>query len=519
MHLVRGLTLPATMALVVGTVIGTGVFIKTAIMAQDTGSAAVVLLAWIAAGVLSMCGALTYAELGAMLPHAGGEYVYLRHAYGELAAFLFGWMRFVVGRNGIDRHSRRRLRDVSLGHRPDDVRVGQLALHAARADDRLAVRIEAGRRRRRDHVLRRDQLPDGGVRRPGAVVAHRSEARRHRRGHRRRVRRFGHGRLVTSRRDGHGEQQWRVGVRSRHARGAVGLRRLEQHADGGRRGEGPGRNVPFALIGGMAVVMLIYCTANLAYFYALPFGDVVTANSTRYREALPVATKAAQTVFGDGGGRLISLAFIFSALGALNGATLTGARVPYAMARDGVFFSKVGVLSQRTRVPVYALLLQAAWASGLAISGTFDQLSDYVIFASWIFYGLVTSSVFVLRRKMPDAPRPYERWVIRSCRWSFVLVAAWLVVNTLVNRPVESVAGLVADRAGPPPLLLLTGSRLLCSVASSFVEQANIGFIAKAPVARVSGDFVKDARSRRAGARSGSRRERRSESGPAPDLR
>src|SRR5690349_19127879 len=99
-HLVRGLSLPATTALVVGTVIGTGVFIKTAIMAQDTGSASTVLLAWVAAGVLSMCGALTYAELGAMLPHAGGEYVYLRHAYGELAAFLFGWMRFVVGGTG-----------------------------------------------------------------------------------------------------------------------------------------------------------------------------------------------------------------------------------------------------------------------------------------------------------------------------------------------------------------------------------------------------------------------------------
>src|SRR4029450_2750496 len=99
-RLVRGLTLPATTALVVGTVIGTGVFIKTAIMAQDTGSASMVLLAWIAAGILSMCGALTYAELGAMLPHAGGEYVYLRQAYGELAAFLFGWMRFVVAGTG-----------------------------------------------------------------------------------------------------------------------------------------------------------------------------------------------------------------------------------------------------------------------------------------------------------------------------------------------------------------------------------------------------------------------------------
>src|SRR5262249_30091114 len=187
-----------------------------------------------------------------------------------------------------------------------------------------------------------------------------------------------------------------------------------------------------------------------AYFYALPFSEVITANSTRYRDALPVATKAAQTVFGDSGGRLISLAFIFSALGALNGATLTGARVPYAMARDGVFFSKVGVLSQRTQVPIYALLLQAGWASGLAISGTFDQLSDYVIFASWIFYGLVTSSVFVLRRKMPNAPRPYRTLGYPVVPAIFVLVSVWLVVNTLVEKRIESVAGIVLILVGLP---------------------------------------------------------------------
>jgi APA family basic amino acid/polyamine antiporter len=212
----------------------------------------------------------------------------------------------------------------------------------------------------------------------------------------------------------------------------------------------PGRNVPIALIGGMAVVMVIYCTANLAYFYALPFADVITANSTRYRDALPVATKAAQTVFGDSGGRVISLAFIFSALGALNGSTLTGARVPYAMARDGLFLARAGILSERTHVPVYALLLQAVWASVLAISGTFDQLTDYVIFASWIFYGLVTSSVFVLRRKMPDAPRPYKTVGYPFMPLVFVLVAAWLVINTLVNRPVESIAGLALIALGLP---------------------------------------------------------------------
>ncbi len=179
-------------------------------------------------------------------------------------------------------------------------------------------------------------------------------------------------------------------------------------------------------------------------------GEVLTANSTKFRNAMPVATKAAQTVFGEGGGKLISIAFILSALGALNGSILTGARVPYAMARDGVFFSKAKELNVNTRVPVYSILMQAFWASILAISGTFDQLTDYVIFASWIFYGLVTSSVFVLRRKMPEAERPYKTLGYPIIPLVFVGVALWLVINTLINRPVESVVGLILIALGIP---------------------------------------------------------------------
>src|SRR4029453_4184920 len=170
----------------------------------------------------------------------------------------------------------------------------------------------------------------------------------------------------------------------------------------------PGRNVPRALIGGMVAVMVISCSANLASFYALPWSEILTSNSTAHRDALPVATKAAQTAFGANGGKLMSIAFVLSALGALNGATLTGARVPFAMARDGLFPARVGVLSAQTRVPWTAGLIQAAWACVLAASGTYDQLTDYVIFASWIFYGLVTSAVFVLRSPAPERARPYR---------------------------------------------------------------------------------------------------------------
>jgi basic amino acid/polyamine antiporter, APA family len=212
----------------------------------------------------------------------------------------------------------------------------------------------------------------------------------------------------------------------------------------------PGRSIPFALIAGMIGVVLIYCIANLAYFYALPFGEVVTANSTRFRDALPVATKAAQTFLGDWGGRVVSIAFILSTLGALNGSILSNARVPFAMARDGVFFASLARLSPGTHVPVHSIVVQAVWSCLLALSGTYDQLTDYVIFASWIFYGLVTSSVFVLRRKLADAPRPYRTLGYPLVPLVFVLTAGWLVVNTLVHRPVESAAGLCLIAVGMP---------------------------------------------------------------------
>jgi APA family basic amino acid/polyamine antiporter len=212
----------------------------------------------------------------------------------------------------------------------------------------------------------------------------------------------------------------------------------------------PQRNIPRALIGGMLAVMAIYCLANLAYFYALPFDEVVTANSTSHRDALPVATKAAQTFLGGLGGRLISVAFILSALGALNGLILSSARVPFAMARDGLFFSRFSVVNARSHVPAWSIIIQAVWSSVLAISGSYDQLTDCVIFASWIFYGMTTSAVFVLRRKMPDAPRPYKTFGYPVVPMVFVLVALWLIVNTLQARPVESTTGLILIALGLP---------------------------------------------------------------------
>jgi APA family basic amino acid/polyamine antiporter len=449
-HLVRGLTLTDTTALVVGTVIGTGVFLKSAIMAQDAGTPLLVLAAWVAAGLLSLAGALTYAELGAMLPHAGGEYVYLRRSYGELSAFLFGWMRFVVAGSGSIAilgvgfatflsaivpmnttwaHATYNFMGRTMEWRFGLTQVVAIAAIAFFAAVNCLTVVVGGRVQTALTILK-----VGGI----AMVV------------------FGIAFLSPT-------GDWaHLAAPSSGERGGAAAFGLAMLAalwayDGWNNmpmaaGEvkDPGRNVPRALIGGMVAVMAIYCAANLAYFYALPWVEVLTSNSTAHRDALPIATKAAQTAFGDGGGKLMSIAFVLSALGALNGSTLTGARVPFAMARDGLFPARAGVLDQRTRVPVAAVLMQAGWASVLAASGTYDQLTDYVVFASWIFYGLVTSAVFVLRFRAPELPRPYRTFGYPVVPLVFVLVAAWLVVNTLINRPVESVSGLVLIAVGMP---------------------------------------------------------------------
>jgi APA family basic amino acid/polyamine antiporter len=449
--LVRSLTLADTTALVVGTVIGTGVFLKTAVMAQDLGSPALVLLAWVAAGLLSLAGALTYAELGAMLPQAGGEYLYLRHSYGEAAAFAFGWMRFFVAGSGsiailgtgfaiflsafvplesVWAESRYMLLGQAIHWQ---LGVKQLVAIAAIAFFSAVNCLSVAYGGKVQSILTVLKLAGIAVVVGGVFLRSETGSWSH---------------LASP--------QGAASAGGAAAFGTAMLAALWAY-DGWNNmpmaaGEvrNPGRAIPIALIAGMIVITAVYCVANLAYFFALPFGEVVTASSTRFRDALPVATKAAQTFLGDWGGRVVSLAFILSTLGALNGSILSNARVPFAMARDGVFFARMARLSPSTHVPVWSIVVQAAWSCLLALSGTYDQLTDYVIFASWIFYGLVTSSVFVLRRKLADAPRPYTTLGYPLVPLVFVATAAWLVVNTLVHRPVESAAGLALIGAGLP---------------------------------------------------------------------
>ena len=446
----RALSLRDAIALVLS-VIGTGVFLKTAPMAQLVGSPSKVLLAWLAAGLLSLAGALTYAELGAMMPEAGGEYVFLREAYGDLPAFLFGWASLMLIASGGLAAVSTALASflgsfvpVNAVWTTHDFQVlGQIVHWRLGVQQVVAVAV----------ILLFSAINSRGVAVGGRVQWLATVAK------------LGGiaiivvGAFLLSRTGSWANLKTPVTATIAPAgAGAFGAAMLA--ALWAYQGwsnvpmvageiEKPERNIPRALIYGMLLVILVYLVTNLAYFFALPFSEILTANSTAYRDALPIAAKAAQT-FSSYGAQIVSIAFMISAIGALNGITLMNARVPFAMARDGLFFGPLANLSETSRAPVNAIWFQGIWACALALSGTFDQITTSVIFAVWLFTALVGASLFVLRRKLPAAPRRYRALGYPVVPALFVLVAAWLVINTLSASPVESAAGLVLIALGLP---------------------------------------------------------------------
>ncbi len=450
----RDLTLTNATALVIGTIIGTGIFLKTAVMTQQLGSPALVLAAWGVAGLLTLAGALTFAELAALLPEAGGEYLYLRTAYGDAPAFLFGWTRYVVGGSSVAAYGSAFAIFLSALLPFNHVWVthtfqlfGQQIHWQFGTRQIVAVVV----------ILFFATINCFGVAFGGRVQTLLTAAKV-----------AGIGVIVAGVFFFSANGSWAhlqadpttqlagQPVAGLSAFGAAmlgalwafsGWQYLPMAAGEVRE---PGRNLPRAMISGMLVVLAVYWLLNLAYFYALPLNEVLTANSTKYPSAPSVAAKAAQTFLGPTAIGFVTVAFLIAVGGSLNGVLLSCARVPFAMARDGLFFARFGRLGASSHVPAWSVMLYSLWGCLLTVSGTFDQLSNLAVFSYSIFWMLTATTVFALRRQMPDAPRPYKTFGYPVVPGLFVLVACWLIVNTLRTNPVEAGTALLLMALGLP---------------------------------------------------------------------
>jgi APA family basic amino acid/polyamine antiporter len=445
----RDLTLTHATSLVVGIIIGTGIFLKCATVAQAVGTPGLVLAAWAAAGVVAMLGALCFAELGALLPQAGGEYVYLRSAYGEIPGFLFACNAFVLGGAAVAAYGAAVaifLSDIHpLGAEwfARSVHLFGSEYHLTFGPRQLVAVAVIG-------VFA--AINCAGVMLGGRVQSVLTVAK-----------------VVAI-----------VGVAAgvflfSPTRGADNLAAPAGATGAGLGGFGaamfsalwaysgwqflpmaasevrePQRNLPRAIVGGTLLVLALYLTINAAYLYALPFWQVTSANSTAYPEAPSVAARAVQTFLGARAAPLATLIFLVSTIGSMNGVILSAARVPYAAARDGLFFAPFARLSPASRVPVTSLVLLALWGALLAVSGTFDQLTNMAVMSYALFWIPVSLAVLVLRHRRPLEPRAYRVPGYPLVPVLFALVMVWIVVSALRSAPRESIATLVLIALGLP---------------------------------------------------------------------
>ena len=424
--LARVLKLSDLLVIVIGTVIGSGIFLVPGnVLNSAQGDVGVALLIWALGGVLSLLGALSFGELGAMEPEAGGIYVYLRQAYGPLVAFLYGWaMFFVIGSGSIATLS------VAFGTRylPQLVNLGPVAGKVA------AVVVIA-------------TVAAVNVRgtRQGAAVQNWSTAIK-----------VGALLLMSIALLARGSA-WGPQVRfldtpltgTLLSGAGVGMIGVLWAYEGWQyvtfsAGEAvnPQRTFPRGIVLGTALVIGVYLLANVSYVAAL--GPVGVGGSKR------VAADALGTLFGSGWGAVITVPILISILGAANGLTLTTPRVFYAMARDGLFFRKLADVHPRFGTPAVAIIAGSAWAAVLAISGTFEQLYTYVVLSSWIFFVLGAAALFVYRRRRPDAPRPFRTPGYPVTPALFILAAAAVVVNTLAAKPTQGAIELAILATGVP---------------------------------------------------------------------
>lgn len=419
-ELPRKLGLLDSVVIVIGTVIGSGIFLVPGAIARSLPSTGLILAVWSLTGALTFFGALAYAELGAMMPDTGGQYVYLREAYGPLVGFLSGWASFLVIQSG-------GIATLAAGFSiylgfflpltPLLAKLASIALVVIlTAVNYRGVRLGAGVQR----VFTFLKLAGLAIVVVSAFVASQ-----------------------------HAPAPAAPHVPFNAASFGVAMIACLWAYEGWNclgfvAGEvkRPERNILLALALGTAGLIAIYLIANVAYLRVLSVPQIAAANR--------VAATTAETTMGSMGAMLVSLTILVSIIGAANGSTLTYARIYFAQAHDGLFFRAVGYVHPRFETPHLAILVQGIWVCILALSGTYEILYTYVIFAAWIFYGLAVLGVLVLRRKAPNAPRPYKMWGYPVTPLLFAGISFWFVGNTIVSTPRPALIGLAIVAAGIP---------------------------------------------------------------------
>lgn len=449
--LVRGLGPVATTAVVVGNVIGTGVFLKSRVMTCNVGTPGRVIAVWVVAGLLSLAGALTYAELAAIWPRAGGEYVFIRNAYNTRLAFLFGWMRFFAsGAGGLAALAVAfaiflnvllkgaldvpyfevnllnytipfgKLQMVALGSVAivTLINCATVSLSGKFASVLTAIKVASivllgfGALFFASGNWSNFLLADNGGMCDGVAAAARGGS---------------------------------AGFAAAMLGALWAYNGWNEMTFVSGEVKNPQRNIPIALITGMVICMALYVFVNTTYFYVLTPTDVANVPATS-----SVAGVVAESFLGAIAVSLIAAAMMTSTFGALHISTMANSRVPFAMAKDGLFPKALARVSERTHVPVRALLVQGVWAGVLALSGSYDTLTDYVIFVNWIFFGLVIVSVFFIRRRMPKVEGAYRAWGYPVVPLVFLATTAWLLISTLITSPLRSAIGLLLVVVGLP---------------------------------------------------------------------
>ncbi len=491
-HLVQGMGLFSATAIVMGSMIGSGIFIVSADMSRSLGSPALLILAWLVTAVMTIIGALSYGELAAMMPRAGGQYVYLREALGPLWGFLYGWTLFLVIQTGTIAavgvafgkflgvffpavSSSHWL--LHLAHVPT-VKIGPVLL------GNMEIGLNTANLAAIAIITLLTLLNTLGVRMGAAIQNIFTSAK---------VLALAAvvlvGLLVSdpvarAANFGAGWHNFWAGA------GWSTLHRVSSGAGGGSSLVGfltvlavvqvgslfssdawnnvtftageirhPRRNLPLSLAIGTGVVLLLYILCNFVYLAVLPLhgtpgGATVTARGIQFAREDRVATAVMEHAFSNRGARLMAAAILISTFGCVNGMLLAGARVYYAMSRDGLFFRAVGRLSPRSGAPVVSLWVQWAWTCLLCLSGSYGQLLDYVIFAVLLFYILTIAGLFVLRRTRPDAERPYRAIGYPVLPALYIVMALWISVVLLRYKPQYTWPGLAIVLLGIPIYLL-----------------------------------------------------------------